>query len=623
MRKKSIFWYLMLGLVAFIFSSGFLGMCVGPDYRPGTIAITDPVDGTVLEPGTESVLIHGKVIPGDSEVWLLKAMGKSIPFDSASGEFEYEFALDPDSIYSTCTFEVKDKKWVVNKERVSYAVGESAQPWTEGVVDDAARLFMTDGFMDVVAEEGSEFINTWKNDAIYGWDAGGNPDYSSHDENSPFRDSTPLLPYYEDDIIIDHDYEVETDHQGFVNLGLIALSADIRAGDIIDVDISVSAESWVNPRSGSDPAAVFIQGEHDCWWLGYPHFTFWAESLTIDGARLSLSVDEDNMIIANIDLGDIDVSWSNAHIEYGILGGEIPDWLETFIADIIEEALADIVIDIPIINIEDIAVQAEGIEATAWPMNPTTIFTSTENDMTIDIGVGERVAEGVEPVNPGLDKFYATPDDVLPDLSVIDDENLILALTDDLTNQSAFVFTQAGLVQDVDVTDIVGLELSLLGGDLVAFMSINTPPICDFSGQGLKGLDVSDAGRFILPNVIIEIYGAAHLPPGYPYRARISVDANMAVKLEISEDGTNIQAFADLAQSESQAIVLYDNLGNAALLPVIGKTIVNSMVDSILRSLINIDIPLIDFYGSTISVAITGTELSNNCLITRMNVDNP
>lgn len=89
MGKCSGIRYAVASLVLFLFASGFLGFCVGPNYKPCSIQLTDPINGTVLAPGTANVAINGKVVAGDkapSVLVVLNSKGgivSSVPFNKS------------------------------------------------------------------------------------------------------------------------------------------------------------------------------------------------------------------------------------------------------------------------------------------------------------------------------------------------------------------------------------------------------------------------------------------------------------------------------------------------------------------------------------------------------------
>jgi len=617
MYRKRGFGYILAAIVAFIFTSGFLGFCVGPDYEPASIEITSPADGTVFAPGTPSVLISGKVIAGDSDINMFKAQNKQIYYNTLTGDFEYEFSLDPSKIYSSCTFEVVDKNLISNMERVSYALGESLDVGAEGVVDDAAGMLLTDDLMDVVEYVGAGFMNEWKNDLVYGWDAGGDPNYSSHDPASPFAGATPLLPFeIEVDlsplgnttILIDHAFWESfqgDDHQGFVNLGDINLSIDIQSGNVIDVSVVIAPEDWVNPYGGS-AKALFVQGHHWCWWLDDPHFRLTADSVSISGAELRLSVDQDNMIVASIDMSSADLELTGVTAEYGII--DFPSWLMDLIIDLVkDDLLVSLAFDIPLMSVDDLAGDIEGIVLEGWPMNTVTIFTSTDDDLTIDIGLSAQCAN---PVFPELESFYATPGGTLPALSVTGDENVIMAISDDMVNELAFALLQKGLLQNLDVTEQFQEELGQLASNLIAKVTLNAPPVADFS----------QTTRVVIPNIIIDLYNGAQSPP-YPYAARLSVDTDAVLEILLSQDGKRINASLNQSQSESSITFLYTNLTNSGLLGTIGANIANQIVAGVVEDMIDIEIPLVEFYGESLGVYMEGFETQDNCIVARVHID--
>ncbi|MEA2101930.1 MAG: hypothetical protein U9P80_05070 [Thermodesulfobacteriota bacterium] len=629
--KRSNVWFLFMGLVAFIFSSGFLGFCVGPDYDPCTIEIESPANGTVMAPGTQQVTIEGKVITGETEAVVLKAQNKSIDFDNVTGAFSYTFILDQSSIYSTCTFEVIDQKLITNKVRVSYAVGDSSEPGAAGVVDDAAALKLNESFMDMVEVKGAAFINQWKNDLVYGWDAGDEGDWVydkvSQTPGSPFSSMAPLLPQSFaaatwGTMYINHwSYEGDPDQRGYVNLGNITMAIDIQPDNSIGVDVTISAQDWVNPRGGSN-RALFVQGYHDDG-ASNPHFTLMANSVYIDDAALELTENADGMIVASLDMTGADVNLDGVDTEYGIFS--FPAWLTEWIIDlVVDDLVGSLAMDIPIINVNELAGNIEGVTISGWPMDAS-IFTSTENDMNIALGLS---AVCNDPVYPGLDAFYSTPDDGLPEISFEDSENTIISVKDDTINNIAFAFVQTGLLKDMDVTESVLEELGqlavLLGiDDMQAIASLETPPICNFSGDPLDKLsyDVTvEAGRFIIPNLIIDLYDASLLPP-YPHKARMSVDVNAAVQLVLSADRTHLQARLDTDNSTSQMMMLYSNLSNASLLPVISDKITNAVVDNTLKKMIDIEIPAIDLFGTSIGISLNSSALVDNCLVAKVQID--
>ena len=626
MGKCSGIRYAVASLVLFLFASGFLGFCVGPDYKPCSIQFTNPVNGTVLAPGTATVVINGKVVAGDkapSVLVVLNSKGgivSSVPFNKTTGEFTYTAPLNVKH-YTTVTFEVKDANLIANKERISIAVGDSSEPGAAGIVDNAARLMLNENFMNQVAVIGAEFINNWKYDLIYGWDS---TQYGSHNASSPFAGMTPLLPiYYElgsglGQLEI-NPARTDSDSKGYANLGAVSIGIDIKPGGVISANLFINQAAGVKPNGGSK--AIYVQGRHNAWLLGNPHFMLMADGVNVTNAKLKLSINSENKIVASLDLNNADVSFSNLYAEYGIF--EFPDWLLDWIIGLVkDQILGMLALNIPIVDANNIVLPPiAGIQAGGWPMNTSTIFTSTENDLTVDLGVSAELANGVTPLVPGLTKFYATPGDPLPNLTIIGDENLQLALTDDIVNNLAFVAIQAGLVNDIDVSVDFKTQLGKLSPKtLLATASLDTPPIIDFSGMPLDGtLAINDFGRVIIRNLNIDISFKTLLPP-YPIAMRLSADVDAALQLDISDDGKHITGGIDITQSDANITICYDNLGNAAFAPVIGKAIANAVINEALKRMLNIEVPSLPLYGSTVNIALLGSELKSNSLVAKLKI---
>lgn len=618
--------YVVASLVLFLFTSGFLGFCVGPNYKPCSIQFTDPVNGTVLAPGTLNVAIHGKVVAGDKaplNLVVLKSSGgtaSSVPFNKSTGEFTYTATLN-DKYYTTITFEVKDTNLIANKERISIAVGDSSEPGGAGIVDNAVRLMLNENFMNQVEIIGAEFINNWKYDLIYGWNS---TPYGSHNASSPFVGMNPLLPIFYDlgtglgELEI-NPARTDSDSKGYVNLGAVSISIDIKPGGVINANLSINPAAGVKPNGGSK--AIYVQGRHNAWALGNPHFMLMADGVNITNAKLKLSTNSENKIVASLDLNNANVSFSNLYAEYGIF--EFPDWLLDWIIDLVkDDILGMLALSIPIVDANNIVLPPiAGIQAGGWPMNTSTIFTSTENDLTVDLGVSAELADGITPLVPGLTKFYSTPGDPLPVLTITGDENVQLALTDDIVNNLAFVAIQDGLVNDLDVTVDFKTQLGKLSPKtLIATASLDTPPIIDFSGQSLDGtLAINDFGRVIIRNLNIVISIKTVLPP-YPIAMRLSADVDAALQLDISDDGKHITGGIDVAQSDANITICYDNLGNAAFAPVIGKDIANTVINEALKRMLNVEIPSLPLYGSTVNIALLGSELKNNSLVAKVKI---
>ena len=588
MGTQRVIGYILAGLIAFIFSSGFLGFCMGPSYTPCTIEFIDPVDGTVLPAGTEQVTIHGRIIAGDKQPSLLKADNQIVPFDAATGEFTYELALNPQPIYDICTFEVFDQNFIANRQKIALAVGDSSDPAGEGVVDNALGVLLTDAFMDELEEIIPIILDPMIDDLL--------------------TDQLPMVVEISDllgDLVIED-----------IQIGSIAVAIDILEGDEIAASITITPP----PEGGK---ALVVDGYHAGLLWDTP-VGFSADKLEVNDVRLRLRVDEaSGDILAILDLGSADIDLTNPIVSYGAL--DIPSWLTTLLIDIVDDFLGDLLgdLELPVLNINDLTTELEGIQVAAWLMNTETIFTSTESTMSIDLGLNART---LDPIFPALTCFYSTPGDVLPVLAPSGEENLMVAINDDMINEVAFALVQVGFIQNLDVSSAIADSLGELGSGLKAYVTLSTPPVADFSGQPLPTDSfadiITDFGRFVIPNLVIEI--KTPLLFGWTYSARISVDVNAALKLKLSDDGRRIQAQMDASQTNTSITVLYDNTTNAALLPEIGRDVANVVVGLVIESLIDIKIPLTDLEGAELGIALMGTELvgNENTLVAKLLIEN-
>ena len=131
--KKRTYYCLLAFLIpfSFIYLTGcdLFGKPSG-SITPPKIEIIGPSNATIFPIGTDVVTIHGKIVKGTNPIKLLKVRDglnwSSIPYDPETLEFTYDFELDPERIYSTCSLEVCDTALISNMERVSYIVGDSA-----------------------------------------------------------------------------------------------------------------------------------------------------------------------------------------------------------------------------------------------------------------------------------------------------------------------------------------------------------------------------------------------------------------------------------------------------------------------------------------------------------------
>jgi hypothetical protein len=619
--------YLGMGLLLFFMASGFLGMCVGPDYQPATIRITSPAKGTVIEPGTPAIIISGIVKAGTSKVQTLKAQNKIIAFNSSTGAFQYQFALDQTKIYSTCEFTVFDKNGISNIERVSYALGQSSEPGTLGVIDDAMRIVLTDSLLNQVEVFAGRFMNTWKNDLIYGWNntalhASGNP-------ASPFYKATPIIPTQRIPVPDDMDGWIQlsqtfsaSQDKGYANIGNISIDTDIQSNNSIKANIFITPESWVNPRGGS-AQALFVQGHYRTYPAGIEariHFTLYTNYVNVSNVKLSLGVNSSNKIVAKLDLTSAYVDLGDPYIEFGVI--DIEPWLINWILDLVkDQVLSTLSMEMELVSIDDLSFDILGLNLSGWPMSNTIFTTPNDSEMIVDLGLSVKIADETIPLN--LTKFYSTLPNTEPDIAMTPSENIALAISDDLVNEASFSLIQLGILNGLDLSSTVKdlLDKLSVGKTIVVKATLATPPIVDFSGTHYPVLGdvVTDVGRFIVKDLYLELYYKGPLMT-YTYAARLCVDVDLDLKLKLSDDGKHVQALLDVPQSSVTINYLYTNLTNAALLPEIGGKLAVEVVDMLLQQLIDFDIPTIDIYGQGIAIGLSDAELINNYLVAKLKI---
>jgi hypothetical protein len=635
---------LLAGFIAFLVSSGLLGCgdsgsssgtiserasgtasddpgsysAEGADYNPCTITFTSPINGAVLKEGTTTITIQGYVTAGDSAPLSLTADGDTVSFDAATGMFSYPYAIPSGTIYATSTVAVKDKNSVANRNRISFAVGQSLQAGAPDVVSNAARMELNEAYMDELEKIIPAYVGLWKNDMIYG---STNATYGSNDANSPFAGQTALLPMTISvtlgSLVLDNTRSDQ--RQGFLNIGPMSMELDIQSDNTILTDITISSATGVNPRDGAADAAIFIEGYHQYALLGNPYFAFSASGIKITGARLSLSMDASNLVVATLDTTGAAIAFSGANYEYGELS--IPSWLGAVITELVESTLKS-AIDLPIMNTNSLSFTAEGITDGGWPMNPESLFTSTDTFLTMDLGMYSVLADPATALVKGLTSFYATPDDVLPSITMTSEENIDLAVTDDIMNNFAFTTIQSGYIKDVDVTAEVNEELiEDLGGDVayaitpanfVVITTLETPPIFDFSTSTAVATGYP-AGRIIIRNLLMDI--SFDTLDGTSHVMKLSADVDGPLVLTLDDSGYLIGGI-DTTDSSCSIMTLYNSDMNTEIVPALEGELANIVVNRVLHRMIKFKPPSsVDLYGVTIGYTLVGTEVSGNCLI--------
>ncbi len=639
MLKDNVIRCLLAGLIVLLLSTGFLG-CGGSSGTAGdkassggedtgdegagndlcSIVFTSPANGAVLQPGTTTVIIRGYIKNGNKSAKSLTADGVAIPFDAETGAFSYTYAIPSGAIYATSTAMVTDKDNDTCKKRLSFCVGQSLKAGDRDVVSNAARLILTEAYMDELEKIIPAYVNKWKNDMIYG---STHAVYGSHDANSPFAGEPALLPMTIPiglgSLVIDNTRTNKS--QGFLNIGPIAMALDIQPDNTILTDITISPASGINPRSGSADAAIFIEGSHQYYLLGNPYFAFYASGIDITGAKLSLSLDAaTNQIVATLDTTGATIAFTGANYEYGL--AYIPDWLGAEITDLLADTLKA-VIDVPIMKASSLAITADGITAGVWPMNAGSLFVSTGSSLTMDLGSYAVLDDPASALIGGLASFYATPGDALPTMAMTDAENINLAVTDDIMNNLAFITVQSGFIKDVNVTAEVKEELVAdLGKDLaevltpsnlVVITTLETPPIFDFSGSAAGAGPAYPAGRIIVRNLLIDIsYDAID---GSSHFMKLSADVDGPLTLALDGNGY-LTGHVNATGSACSIMTLYNSDISAELVPDLTGPLANAAINRVLQRMIKIEPPRsIDLYGMTVGYSLVGTEISDNCLI--------
>jgi hypothetical protein len=409
--------------------------------------------------------------------------------------------------------------------------------------------------------------------------------------------------------------------QGFINVGPMAMSFDIQPDNTILTDITISSAAGVNPRSGAGDAAVFIQGYHQYALLGNPYFAFYASSVTISGAKLTLSLDASNRIVATLDTSAANISFTGANYEYGLL--DIPSWLGDVVTTLVESTLKT-AIDMPIMDANSISTTAGGITAGAWPMNMRGLFTSTDSSLSMDLGLYAVLDDPGSALISGLTRFYATPDDALPSITITGGENIDLAVTDDIMNNYAYIAVQSGLYKNIDVTALVKQELiNELGVDLaytvtpsnlVVKITLETPPIFDLSTNAVSTVsNAYPAGRVIIRNLLMDL--SFDTADGSSHAMRLSADVDGPMMLTPDGDGYLAGAI-DITESTSSIMTLYSSDVSAQIVPTVEGVLANVANNRILQQLIKFAPPSTsDLYGVTIGYYHIGTEVRDNCLI--------
>jgi hypothetical protein len=341
-------------------------------------------------------------------------------------------------------------------------------------------------------------------------------------------------------------------------------------------------------------------------------------SIHITDVKISTYVNADNKIALKADLTQSQIILNGKTFEFGFITAE--DEILSWIVDLVkDQIMSQLALDLPVISINDIAFQIMGLNINGWPMT-SSIFTTKENEMKVDLGLGAKLSEGTTPLFPSLEKFYSTLPNTSPDVAP-GSSNVALAVSDDLLNEACFDVIQLGILKELDLTNEVKSLLGQLanGREIIAKVSMKTPPIADFSGMydnQMLSSTITDIGRFIVKDIQIDLFYKGSILP-LKFAARINTDVDLVMKLELTDDG-RIKAHIDTDKSKIVFNVLYTNVINTALIPEISNKLTVKIAEMLVSQVVDFEVPTFDVFGNNIGINVIGTELQNNYLIMKV-----
>ncbi len=506
------------------------------------------------------------------------------------------------------------------------ACGDSAELGSNNneVVGDALSVLLTQEVIDIISATMGKVVNKIKYDLVYGWD---NPQYGSG-EKDPIVGDFRFLPQTIDagsglgDLIVN--WNKSGSHQGFLNFGNATVGIDLQDGDKIGATLNITSESGVNPYGGDD--ALFVQGEHD-WWYNC-HFQLKADKVNVTNVQLDLGVNEQNMIVAGLNFSNCNLSVSGARLEYGVFS--VPSWLLDFIVNkIVKAAIKNMPIqNIPIMDAGSIGIQVENMDVKVWPMDLNPVFTSSNSELKIDLGVGMDYTGDMP---EGADKlFISTIGDIMPEITRLGPENIAMAINDDLINMAAKTLVLSGMLNGIDLSEKIIEELPeamrSYNQDLTATIAMPAPPVADFSQDGLiiDSETQAEFGVYNMADLRIDLKNFKLLSIGEGFDISLSIDAEAAIAFSISEDMKELQARANAGLTQVDIKVLYcsdmsTNILNqvTSLARAFAVMIINLTLDVTMDQ----EIPTIELYDLAPVVTLEQSSFENNFLITRLILD--
>ncbi len=588
--------YLVLSVV--LFSAFLLTGCFDQSYEPASIEFLSPANSEVFPQGTEAVTIHGRVVKGQADIGGLAQVSVNdngvevytpVTLD-ANGEFYFDFNLAPipDGVSrtfetSTCTFQVRDVNLKTNRERISFTV--AAFPVYHGdtaMLDEAMiGMSLTEEFID----EAIPYINEWVR---------------------------VLMPGLIDEMIgrqitLDMDWPMYDMTIEIVDLELgdIALDVDFHEGGWTDVASFSMAPNLAN--NNAMLVSTNITWPPLFWNLPV---AFSVERLSAENVNLQIRVDESNTIIIDPDLTRIAMDFGGADLViFGadLLPGAIEYSVLPLIVNIVEDILKTFDIPaLPLLNESDLVFEDLlnlNVDVAIGLPGPET-YETTDDAMAMRMGLALDISSWNDAI-PAY--FVGTPGDTMPDIlaysDIESDEDLVVAVSDDMMNQALYVLVHSGLLQNIidmiPIADLVGdiapviLEYS---PDLEISLSMPTPPICNFADSNPNAL--ADFGEFSITNMIVEIKNLKILPNSKPETYRFSMDAeNLPIRLGLYEENgvQMVCAEADINVDDIGLEILYStppiaNIGNVAV--KLAKEMVSKVLgDKVIPLAIKMEVP--------------------------------
>ena len=230
-------------------------------------------------------------------------------------------------------------------------------------------------------------------------------------------------------------------------------------------------------------------------------------------SKWDLASISDNKIVAKLDLSHADVDLGDTTIEFGVL--TLEDDLIDFIIDLVkDEVLSSLAVEMELVSVNDLSFNILGLNLSGWPMMSSIFTTPTSDQMIIDLGLSAKLAEDTTPAVPDLTSFYSTLPNTQPAITMTSNENIAIAISDDLMNEAAFDLIQLGVLKNLDLSSYVKDLLGKLatGKTIIAKATLVTPPVFDFSGTKVMEDGVTQVGRVIVKDLYLDLYYKSTLP---------------------------------------------------------------------------------------------------------------